>query len=113
MDLLNNENGSTILEALVVIVLIGILAVMTTSIFNIVLNNPVSIKQEALNFAYQEMNRVISQSAMTDSVYTNDKGNMIVQRNITELDSNLIVEISVKKSYSDSTIVSLKSVYKK
>ncbi len=113
MDLLKNENGSTILEALVVIILIGILSVLTMTFFNVILNTSLRTKQEAQTLAYQELNRTISQAARSDSIYLNHKGNLIISRNITEEERYIKAEIEIKKSSSDSTIILVRSKYLK
>lgn len=111
MDILKKENGSTIIEALVTIVLIGILVILTAGFVNMLLTNSTLVKQEALSLAYQEMDRTLSQVTLNDTIYRNEKGNMSVRRIITEDENGLKAEVMVNRISADTLIFSIKANY--
>lgn len=111
MDLLKEENGTTILESLVVILLLGILITLTAGFFTTVFNNKNMLKGEALLIAQQEISRTISEVSERDTSYTNETGNLSVRR-IVYKDTELCkVEVLVSKASTDSLIISLKANY--
>ena len=113
MDSLKEENGTTILETLVVILLLGILVTLTAGFFTTIFNNKNMLKGEALQLAQQEINRVLSEKIENDTTYNNETENLKVQRIITkdvELNS---VEVMISKSSTDSLLLLLKACYKR
>ena len=113
MDLLRDEKGTTILETLVVILLLGILVTLTAGFFRTIFNNKYMLKGDALQLAQQEINRVLSEKSENDTTYTNETENLKVQRIITEdVDLNS-VEVMISKSSTDSPLLLLKASYKK
>ena len=113
MDLLRDEKGTTILETLVVILLLGILVTLTAGFFTTIFNNKYMLKGDALQLAQQEINRVLSEKSENDTTYTNETENLKVQRIITEdVDLNS-VEVMISKSSTDSPLLLLKASYKK
>lgn len=113
MDLLKEENGTTILETLVVILLLGILVTLTASFFTTIFNNKNMLKGDALQLAQQEINRVLSEKSENDTTYNNETENLKVQRIITkDVDLNS-VDVMISKSSTDSLLLLLKASYKK
>ena len=113
MDLLREENGTTILESLVVILLLGILITLTAGFFTTVFNNKNMLKGEALLLAQQEISRTISEASQRDTSYTNETGNLIVRRIVYKEDELCRIEVLVSRVSTDSLIISLKADYKK
>lgn len=120
MDLLTKQNGTTLLESLVIILLLGILLNITASFFNMILNNNNMLKTEALQLAQQEIERTISQFSEHDTIYLNESGNLKVRRIVFKNENKNLsfqylynVEVSVSKSKNDSLIILLKTIYNK
>jgi type II secretory pathway pseudopilin PulG len=113
MDLLKEENGTTILETLVVILLLGILVTLTASFFTTIFSNKSMLKGEALQLAQQEINRVLSEKSENDSTYKNKTENLKVQRIITKDGKLNSVEVMISKSNTDSLLLLLEASYKK
>jgi len=113
MDLLKAERGTTILETLVVILLLGILVTLTASFFTTIFSNKNMLKSDALQLAQQEINRVLSEKSENDTSYTNETENLKVQRIITKDEKLNSVEIMISKSSNDSLMLLLKAFYKK
>jgi type II secretory pathway pseudopilin PulG len=113
MDLLIEENGTTILETLVVILLLGILVTLTAGFFTTIFNNKNMLKGEALQLAQQEINRVLSEKSENDTTYKNKTENLKVQRIITKDEKLNYVEVMISKSSTDSLLLLLKASYKR
>ena len=113
MDILKKENGTTILESLVVILLLGILITMTASFFSTIFNNKNMLKAEALMLAQQEISRTISEVSEQDTLYVNEKGNLKVHRIVYKEDKLNKIEVLVSKVSTDSIIISFKAIYSK
>lgn len=113
MDLLKEENGTTILETLVVILLLGILVTLTAGFFTTIFNNKNMLKGDALQLAQQEINRVLSEKSENDTTYTNEIENLKVQRNITKDEKLNFVEVMISIASTDSPLLVLKASYKR
>lgn len=113
MDILKKENGTTILESLVVILLLGILITLTAGFFTTLFNNKNMLKSEALLLAQQEISRVTTEKSENDTTYTNVTENLKVQRFIYKEEALNRVEVMISKTSSDSIILSLKVSYQK
>lgn len=112
MDLLKEEHGTTILETLVVILLLGILVTLTASFFSNLFNNERILRGEALSIAQQEISRVLSEKSETDTLFKNEKGNLQIRRVVYKEEKLNLIEIMVSKSSNDSLILTLKAAYK-
>lgn len=113
MDLLNKENGTTIIESLVVILLLGIIVTITALFFNNLLNNYNMLRTDALHLARQEMNKALSQFTETDTTYLNSAGNLEVRRIVTNNDDHYGLQVIVVRSRTDITIITLNAIYSK
>jgi Tfp pilus assembly protein PilV len=113
MDLLKKENGTTILETLVVILLLGILVTLTAGFFTTIFNNKNMLKGDALQLAQQEISRTISETSEQDTSYSNGTGNLRVRRLVYKEEGLYKVEVLVSRASTDSLIISLKANYKK
>lgn len=113
MDLLKEENGTTILETLVVILLLGILVTLTAGFFTTIFNNKNMLKGDALQLAQQEINRVLSEKSENDTTYNNESENLKVQRIITKDEKLNCVEVMISRSSTDSVLLVLKASYKR
>lgn len=111
MDLLKKENGTTIIESLVVILLLGILVTLTAMIFISLLLNPNMLRSDALRLAHHEIDKTIAQQAEQDTTYTNEQGNLKVHRFVSRTENVYQVEVAVSKNSSDSTLILLKAAY--
>lgn len=112
MDLLKEEQGTTILETLVVILLLGILVTITTAFYSNIFSNKNMLKADALQLAKQEISKVLSERCISDTIYYNDKKNLKVQRNISQNDLINSVQVTVSKSNPDSVVIGLNAIYK-
>lgn len=113
MDLLKEEYGTTIIESLVVILLLGILVTLTASFFSAIYYDKNMLKGQALQLANQEISLVLNNHSENDSIYTNDTGNLQVHRIIRREEKLNMVEVQVIKTRTDSIIVSLEASYLK
>jgi Tfp pilus assembly protein PilV len=78
MDLLKNEEGTTLIEALTSMVVLGLIVGITTMFISSIYENPaLFLKREALSMASSEMNNSKNSKATTDTSYSNSSGNMI------------------------------------
>lgn len=113
MDLLKEETGTTILESLVVILLLGILVTLTASFFSIIFNNKNMLKGDALLLAQQEIERTLSEKSDHDTTYFSEYGNMEVKRLIRKEENKYLVDVIVSKARNDSALVQLNAIYTK
>lgn len=112
MDLLKEEKGTTILETLVVILLLGILVTLTTAFYSNIFSNKNMLKADALQLANQEISKVLSERCISDTIYFNEKKNLKVERNIYQSELLNAVKVSISKSSNDSLILVLTTIYK-
>ena len=105
------NDGTTIIESLVVILLLGILVTLTASFFTEIFNNKQMLRGEALELANQEMERTLSQQSVNDTSYFNEKGNLRVIREVNEENDYYIAEIAVCRSGTDSVLIILATNY--
>jgi type II secretory pathway pseudopilin PulG len=113
MDLLKEEHGTTILETLVVILLLGILVTLTASFFTTIFRNKNMLKAEALQMAQQEINRVLSEKCENDTTYNNLTENLKIHRMIIKEEKLSRVEVIISIASSDSLILMLSASYRK
>ncbi|MBU0474987.1 MAG: hypothetical protein KKF62_12605 [Bacteroidetes bacterium] len=114
MDKLKLEDGYTITEALVGIIILGLTITLFAFFFNLVFSNPkILLRSEALYLADQEIENSLNNKVSRDTSYTNNNGNILVERKISS-DNNLTkVKISVFSKSNKQIILSLSSLYKK
>lgn len=110
---INCNNGTTIIESLVVILLLGILLTLTASFFTEIFNNQKMLRGEALQLANQEVERTLSQQSVNDTSYVNEKGNLKVIRKVNDVNGFFIAAISVCRRGTDSAMVTLNTNYSK
>lgn len=108
---INCNNGTTIIESLVVILLLGILVTLTTSFFTEIFNNQKMLRGEALQLANQEVERTLSQQSVKDTSYLNENGNLKVIRIVNNENEYYIIAVSVYRRGVDSAIVLLETNY--
>ncbi len=113
MDLLKKENGTTIIESLVVILLLGILVTVTAVFFNSLFLNHNMLKSDALHLAQQEVDRTLSQHAEKDTSYLNSTGNLNVRRIVIQNENHFDIHVVVSLTRNDSTIIDLNAIYSK
>ena len=112
MDLLKEEHGTTILETLVVILLLGILVTLTSSFYSGIFNNKNMLKADALQLAKQEIARVLNEKIEYDTIYYNESKNLKIERNIYKDKILNNAQVSISKSSNDSLILVLNTNYK-
>jgi len=112
MDILNQDSGFSIIETLVTILIVGILIIIVSIFMETIFSNPrLFLKSKALYLGQEEINYVINHSAYTDTSYFNNKANLFVNRQITELDKVYKINVSVMKA--DEEILTLSRVQSK
>ncbi len=98
MDLLKREEGVSIIESLVSIVILGVIVMMTVIVIKGIFTNPRALlKGEACQIASQEIDYALRYKPVTDSIYKNAKGNLLLSRQISHADS--LTRIDVKVTY--------------
>ncbi|MFC2139723.1 hypothetical protein ACFLR4_03590 [Bacteroidota bacterium] len=108
MDLLVKEEGTTIIEVLVGLTILGIVMTLSLGVMVKIYGNPKIVsRQEALMLADQEITNCINTRAVTDTVYTNPKGNLFIERSVSSRKNINDVSVSVYSSSSEQLIVSL------
>ena len=112
MDLLKEEKGTTILETLVVILLLGILVKITTAFYSNIISNRNMLKTDALWLAKQEISRVLNEKPGNDTTYYNASKNLRVERNIYQNDLLNTIKVSISRTGNDSLILVLTTKYK-
>ena len=112
MDFLKREQGTTILETLVVIIILGILVTLTAAFYSNIFSNRNMLRTDALGLAKQEISRVLSERCISDTFYYNEKKNLKVERNIYQNELLNAVKVSISKSINDSLILVLTTNYK-
>jgi prepilin-type N-terminal cleavage/methylation domain-containing protein len=96
LDILNKNDGFSLIETLVVILLLGLLVTFTASFFNDLFDKPgLFLKYQALNLANQEMNNCLYNKITTDTSYTISKHNLTVIRKVTEELNGYDISVSV------------------
>lgn len=108
MGILKNQSGYSLIETLVCISLLGIILFISTSVFVRLFANPkILLKNEALYLANEEINRTIHKRTLTDSTYTNENTNLVIERHIAELNGYAQIEVIVKHVHAAKEIVKL------
>ncbi|MBI2417893.1 MAG: type II secretion system protein [Ignavibacteriales bacterium] len=88
------EQGYTIMEALVSIVLIGLLITLSLVFFNMLFNSPLmGKKSEALLLAKNEMEYCLHSIGLNDTSYSNRYGTIRIDRNCQKTDSLIIFTV--------------------
>jgi Na+/serine symporter len=110
MDILG-EDGFSIIESLLGIVLLGLIVVFTIIIFNNIWNNPgLAVKSEAFFLASREINNTINGKAFTDTSYNNAQNNLTLNKQVKLADDCYYVEVSVIHIPTKKEIVLLSAV---
>lgn len=113
MDQLNNENGFTLIEILVSMVILGILVTLTVLFINTFFSNPVTLfRAEALNVAKVEINYACEFKRDNDSSYTAGNGNLLVERKIMIEEKVTEVFVSVIHKPTEKLLVELNKIYR-
>jgi prepilin-type N-terminal cleavage/methylation domain-containing protein len=109
------EDGFSLIETLVVILLLGLLVTFTASFFNDLFNKPaLFLKYQALRLADREMNYCLNNQVTTDTSYIFPKHNLNVQRTITEELNGYDINVSVSVNNDlKNNIVSLSAFEKR
>ncbi|MBK7980268.1 MAG: type II secretion system protein [Ignavibacteriae bacterium] len=112
MDKLKNQKGYIILEALVGIIILGLVVTFSVMFFNqIFANSKILLKSDALLLAKQEIDTSINFRTTTDTSYFNQKGNLKVIRNI-KAESNIYkAVVTVASDSGKKEILSLSVLY--
>lgn len=101
MDTLKKEDGFTIIESLVGIILLSLFVGLSAMVINGIYSRPqILMKGEASTLASQEIDYSLKMKPAGDTVYENGSGNMVVRREITQADSlaHIVVTVSAKGS---------------
>ena len=107
MDLLE-EKGFTIIETLVSIFMVGLILTLTVIFFNnILLNSTFIYKNEAFYLANNEIERVINSDLVTDTTYTNEKGSLIINREVVPENNTFQVVVTVTAKINQKEIIVL------
>ncbi|HEX2982196.1 MAG TPA: type II secretion system protein [Ignavibacteriales bacterium] len=108
MKIISRNEGYTIIEALVGIVILGLILVFTVSVFNRLFANPqLLLKGEALYLADQEIKHVINDKDFETLEYESAGRNMLVRRTVSEGAKLYEVQVSVIFKGTGKEIVSL------
>ncbi|MBI2417304.1 MAG: prepilin-type N-terminal cleavage/methylation domain-containing protein [Ignavibacteriales bacterium] len=110
MVLLKNQDGYSLIESLVSIVLLGLIVVFSTMAVTGLFTRPkILLKGEACLMAEQEINYSLKYHVTTDTTYTNETGNLIVTRTTTPAGNlaNIQVEVVYKGNHEKIAMLSV------
>ena len=112
MDLLKIEEGTTLVEALTSMVLLGIIVGITTMFISSIYENPaLLLRREAFTMATAEINNSKNSKATTDTSYTNSSKNMILKREIEINENSISISVDVSESKSKKSLVNISTKY--
>ena len=108
MDILEKENGFTIIESLVTLIILGILTILTVIFFNKIYGNPeLLLRREALTLADSEIHNIINNKVFTDTLYHNNKGNLTINRKIFDNKEYIYAVVTINFNQTQKQILSL------
>jgi len=114
MDLLIDDSGSTLIETLIGILILGIVATVTFSIYMQVYTSPTLLyKTEALSIANQEVTNCICNKVTSDTSYYNLNNNLIITRKVTVLNRIYRVEVDVAHPKKEGAILTMSGFFVK
>ncbi|MGD8782586.1 MAG: hypothetical protein PVH88_26965 [Ignavibacteria bacterium] len=112
MDILAEDRGSTIIETLVGIIILGIIITLSFSLYmKIYTNTSILYKSEAITLANQEIFNCIRNKITTDTLYNNINKNLTITRKITVQNNVHTVIVKVSHSLKEEEILSLTGVF--
>lgn len=107
---ISNEDGFSMIEALVGIVILGLILTLTSAFVKGIFSHPKALlKGEALMLAGQEIDCSARNRMFTDTVYSNPSGNLAITRTATALDSLEKINVTVRYKSTNEEVVSLTS----
>lgn len=96
MELLKNHSGYSLIEMLVCISLLGIIILVSTSVYIRTFSNPkIIFRSEALFLANQEINNALHNKLFRDTAYTIDKSLLMVERKVKENKGLIYLDVSI------------------
>ena len=99
MGILKQEDGVTIIESLVSIVILGVIVMMTVFVIKGLFTHPRALlKGEACQLASQEIDYSLKYKPVNDTSYKNAKGNLLLNRQVSKADD--LTRIEVKVTYA-------------
>lgn len=112
MDKLKNQNGYTLIETLVSIIILG-LAIGFFAVFfkQIYANSKILLKSDAIVLANHEIERCINFKIVSDTNYFNSLGNLMVSRKIESLGKLNNALVSIASDSGKKEIITLSAVY--
>lgn len=114
MGILKDESGTTLIETLVSIGLLGVLIVLSVMVYKNFFSNPkMLLRNEALYLANQEISNSINMKFITDTVYSNENGNLTVERKIYDMETFNKIVVSVVFLQNKKELVKLSADIKK
>ena len=114
MDLLKKEDGSTIIENLVGIIIMGLIVTLSFSVLIKLYSNPSLLqKDEAFLLASQEVSNCINSKSISDTTYKNSSGNLQLTRTITMEGGAYKTTVKVVAVGVNREIITLSSYYVK
>ena len=114
MGILNDENGSSLIETLVSMLILGIVVVIFFSIYIKIFTNPILVyKSEALSMANQEVMNSINKKVCSDTSYYNLNNNLLVERVIEGTNGLYKVQVTVSYSQGQKNLVTLSGEFVK
>ena len=112
-EYINSENGFTIIESLVTILIIGLILTMTIIVFNNLFSAPgLLLKSDAFSAATEEISKCVENRTSTDTIY-NVSNNLVLKRKISSVDELLMANVSIIQKHNDNNIITLHVSYKK
>lgn len=108
MDILKNEKGTTLIEALTSMVVLGLIAGITTLFISSIYEKPaLFLKREALSMAKSEINNSKNSRTETDTAYSNFGGNLTLKRDVVISDNIVSVTIEVYQTNTKNSLIKL------
>lgn len=96
---MKREEGVTIIESLVSIVILGVIVMLTVFVIRGLFTHPRALLQgEACRLASQEIDYSLKYKPAADTSYKNAKGNLLLTRKVSA--SGGLIRIDVKVTYT-------------
>lgn len=112
-EYIKSDDGFTIIESLVSLLIIGLVVSLCIIFLNILFSNPgLFLKSEALNAASREIERCIEYRYTNDTTYTTSN-NLVINRNIKVENNIIYADINVLHREKSKNILTLHVAYKK
>jgi hypothetical protein len=113
MDLLKKEEGFSIIESLVGIIILGLIVIFFSLFFNKIFQTPkILLRGEAFYLANQEIENSLNMKSKSDTVYSNLNRNLQIRRMVRKEEKLYNIQVEVFTTLEKKCILNLSAYYK-